>query len=60
MAEKMTTKSVAVKAKSPVDNNIVEVLGTEKSKRMKTGKSYKVSKTLADKLVKQGHATLKK
>ena len=41
-------------------DDIVTVIGTEKSKYMKTGKEYQVSRDLAKTLVKNGQANYKK
>lgn len=40
--------------------NEVSVIGAEKSPHLKTGKEYKVHPVHAEKLVKNGHATIKK
>lgn len=58
-SKKVTTKDVVKKATTKNDN-IVTVVGTEKSKTMVTGKEYKVSETLANTVIEKGFATLKK
>ena len=62
MAKKLTSKSVIISEKIDTSKlvGIVTVIATKKAKHMETGKEYQVSGQMADTLIKNGFAELKK